>query len=195
MASWLDKGKGYCVVSYHMASNWAIYYTLKKNILRMRNVLFGINKRGYLWEQHKFTLERGTNNKYIEFVFCVLKNFPWDKIHSNLTVSLHWLNCISSLMFVLMFIGDILDIDRDEELTHSLSQRCTRTSNEMRMPNTTHTSSEMPLNVRSLRCYDTPRDSSVLYQDTSMCLKFMHMQKFAYSCIFIFVLNLVHWFY
>ena len=92
----------------------------------MRNGLFGINKGGYLWEQHKFTSERWAHNKYIELVFCVLKKFPWAKLHSNLTVGLHWLNCISSLMLVLMFIGDIVEMDRDEAFTHSLSQLCTR---------------------------------------------------------------------
>ena len=158
----------------------------------MRNGLFGINKGGYLWEQHKFTFERGAHNKYIELVFCVLKKFPWDKLHRNLIASLHWLNYISSLMFVLMFVGDILEMDRDEALTHSSSQICTRTSNETRMPNTTHTSSETPSNVRSLRWSDTSRDSNVLYRDTCTCLKFMHMQSFEYACIFIFVLNLVH---
>ena len=108
--SLLDRGKGYCVVSYHMVCNWEIYYTLKKNILQMRNGLFEINKEGYMWEQHKFTSERGTHNKYIELVFCILKKLPWDKLHNNVTVSLHWINYISSLMLVLMFIGDIIEM-------------------------------------------------------------------------------------
>ena len=61
------------------------------------------------------------------------------------------------------------------------------------MPNTTHTSTETPSNVRSQRWSETSRDSSVLYQDTiGMCLKFMHMQNFEYACIFIFVLNIFH---
>ena len=158
----------------------------------MRNGLFGIKKEGYLWEQNKFTSERGAHNKNIELFFCVIKNFPWDKMHSNLTVDLHWLNCISSLMLVLMFIGDILDMDQDEALTHSSSQTCTSTSNETRTSNATHTSSEKPLNVRSRRWFNTFRDSSVLYRYIGTCLKFMHMQNFDYACILIFVLKLVH---
>ena len=82
------------------------------------------------------------------------------------------MNYISSLMLVLMFIGDILEMDQDEALTHFSSQICTRTSNETRMPNTTHTFSETPSNVRSQRwsdtsrdSIDTSRDSIVLYQD------------------------------
>ena len=100
--------------------------------------------------------------------------------------------CISSLMLVFMFLGDILEMDRDEELTHSLSQICIRTLNEMRASNATHTYSETPSNSHSQRWSDTSRDSSVLYQDTGTCLKFMHMQNFEYACIFKFVLNLVH---
>ena len=137
----------------------------------------------------------GTNNKYIELVFCVLKIFPWAKLHRNITVRVHGLNCISSLMLVFMFIGDILDMDRDEVLTHSSIQICIRTSNETRKSNATHTSIETPLHVCSWRWSNTSRDSYVLYRDTCKCLKFMHMQNFEYSCIFIFVLNICHWFY
>ena len=153
----------------------------------MRNGLFGINKGGYLWEQHKFTSERGAHNKYIELVFCVLKKFPWAKLHSNLNVSLHWLNCISSLMLVLMFIGDIIEMDQDEVLTHSLIQICSMRSNEMRIPYTTHTSSETPSNVCSRRWSDTSRDSSVLYRGTDTCLKFMHMQNFEYAHAYLYL--------
>ena len=91
-----------------------------------------------------------------------------------------------------MFIGDIVEMDRDEALTHSLSQICIRTYTETRKPNTTHTSTETSSNFPSQRWSDTSRYSSVLYRDTGMCLKFMHMQNFEYACIFIFVLNLVH---
>ena len=145
-----------------------------------------------MWEQQKFTSKRGEHNKYIELFFCVLRNFLWDKLHSNLIVGLHWLNCISSLMLVLMFIGDIVEMDRDEEFTHYSSQRCTQTSIETRMPNTTHTSIETPSNVCSQRWSKTSRDSRVLYRDIGTCLKFMHLQNFEYAYIFIFSLNLVH---
>ena len=170
-----------------MVCNWAIYYTLKKNILWMRNGLFGINKGGYLWEHHNLTSERGAHNKYIELFFFVLKSFLWDNLHSNLIIGLHWLNCISSLILVFIFIGEIEEMDRDEALNHSSSQRCTKTYMETGTPNTTYTFTKTPLNVLSQRWYDTSRDSSVLYQDTSTCLKFMHMQNFEYACIFIFV--------
>ena len=93
--------------------------------------------------------KRGTNNKYIELVFCVLNRFPWDKLHRNLTVSLHGINCISSVTFVFMFIGDILEMDRDKAFTHYLSQICIRTSNETRKSNATHTPIETPSNVHS----------------------------------------------
>ena len=83
-------------------------------------------------------------------------------------------------------------MDRDDDVTHSLIRRCTRTT-ETRTPNTTPTSSERPSNVRSGRWFESSRDSSVLYRDTTgMCLKFMYMKFFEYACIFIFVLSLVH---
>ena len=144
-------------------------------LVRYEEWFVHVNKGGYLWEQHNFTSERGAKNKYIELLFCVLRNFLWAKLHSNLTASLHWLNCISSLMLVLMFIGDIVEMDRDKKLTHSSSQICTRSSNETMTPITTHTSSEIPSNVRSQIWSDTSRDYSVLYWDIGMCLKFMHM--------------------
>ena len=100
--------------------------------------------------------------------------------------------CISLLILVFMFIGDTLEMDQDEVLTRSLSQIYIRTYNERRMSNATHTSSETPSNAHSPRWAETSRDSSVLYGDTGMCLKFMHMQNFEYACIFIFVLNIVH---
>ena len=95
-------------------------------------------------------------------------------------------------MLVLMFIGDIVEMDRDEALTHFSSKRCTQTSIETRTLNTTHTSIETPSNVCSQRWSKTSRDSGILYRDTGTCLKFMHMPNFEYTCIFIFVLNLVH---
>jgi len=61
----------------------------------MRNGLFEINKGGYMWEQHKFTSERGENNKYIPLFFFLSSK------------TLYGINYISSLMLVLMFIGDI----------------------------------------------------------------------------------------
>ena len=51
---------------------------------------------------------------------------------------------------------------RDEVVTHSLSRRCTHTS-ETRTPNTTPTSTEIPSNVRSQRLSESSRDSSILY--------------------------------
>ena len=75
-------------------------------------------------------------------------------------------------------------MDRDEDLTHSSSKKCTWTYNETRTPNTTHTSSETPLNLRSQTWSNTSRYSSVLYRDTSTCLKFMHMQTFEYACCY-----------
>ena len=51
------------------------------------------------------------------------------------------------------------------------------------------------INVFSQRWSETSKYSSVLYRDIGMCLKFMHIQNFEYAYIFIFVLNLVHWFY
>ena len=83
-------------------------------------------------------------------------------------------------------------MDRDEAFTHSSSQRCTQTSTETRMPNTTHMSIETPSNVLSQRWSETSRDSRVLYRDTGTSLKFMHLQNFEYAYIFIFVLNRVH---
>ena len=117
----------------------------------MRNDLFRINKEGYLWEQNGFTSEIWAHNKYIELFFCVLENFLWAKLHSNLIVNLHWIDCISSFMFVLMFQGDIVEMDRDEAFIHSSSQICTRTYIETRIPNTIHTSIETSSNVRSQR--------------------------------------------
>ena len=70
-------------------------------------------------------------------------------------------------------------MDRDEAFTHSSSQRCTQTSIETRIPNTTPTSSERPSNVHSRRWSDTSRDSRILYRDiVGTCLKFMHMKNF-----------------
>ena len=68
-------------------------------------------------------------------------------------------------------------MDRDKAVTHSLSQRYTKTF-ETRMPNTTPASTKIPSNVRSRRWFESSRESSVLYRDTlGMCLKFMHMQN------------------
>ena len=83
-------------------------------------------------------------------------------------------------------------MDQDEVLTHSSSKICTSTSNETRNPNTIGMYSETPSNVHSQKWSHTSRDSSVLYQETSTCLKFLHIQNFEYACIFIFVLHLVH---
>ena len=80
-----------------------------------------------------------------------------------------WINYISSLLLVLMFIGDILEMDRDEALTHFLSQICIRTSNETRTSNATHTSSETLLNVHYQRWSDTSRDP-VYYIETLVCV-------------------------
>ena len=58
-----------------MVCNWVIYYTLKTNILQVRNGLFGINKRGNIWEQHKFTLERAQTINILNWCFLSPKDF------------------------------------------------------------------------------------------------------------------------
>ena len=91
----------------------------------MRNGLFMINKGGYLWEQHKFTSERGAHNKYMQLFFFVLKNFLWDKLHDFIDA------CFD------VYSRYIVDMDRDEKVIHSLSRICTQTS-ETRTPNIQH---------------------------------------------------------